>query len=87
VQHMRRNSLDISADLLKIARDGAKKTQLVYRANLNFSIIKKYIERLRVNGFLVFKNGYYITTERGVRFIDQYHELADLHRSHNEMII
>ena len=84
---MRRNSLDICAELLKIARDGAKITQLVYKANLNFTIIKKYIERLNQNGFLVFKNGYYITTEKGVRFIDQYHDLADLHRSHTEMII
>ena len=83
---MRRNSLDICADLLKIARDGARKTQLVYKANLNFSIIKKYIERLKVNGFLVSKNGYYITTERGSKFIDQYHELVELHQPHTEMI-
>jgi predicted transcriptional regulator len=84
---MRRNSLDICAELLKVARDGAKITQLVYKANLNFTIIKKYIERLDQNGFLVFKNGYYITTESGSKFIDQYHELVDLHRSHTEMII
>lgn len=83
---MRRNSLDICADLLKIARDGAKKTQLVYKANLNFKIIKKYIERLKVNGFLVSKNGYYITTESGSKFIDQYHALVELHQPHTEMI-
>jgi len=83
---MRRNDLDICADLLKVAKDGAKKTQLVYRANLNFKIVKKYIERLNVNGLLVHKNGYYITTERGSRFIDQYHELVGTHRSHTEMI-
>jgi len=73
---MRRNDLDICADLLKVAMDGAKKTQLVYRANLNFKIVKKYIERLSENGLLVYVNRSYFTTERGSKFVNRYHEFV-----------
>jgi predicted transcriptional regulator len=41
---MRRNDLEICADILRVARRGAKKTQIVYEANLNFKIVKKYPE-------------------------------------------
>ena len=37
---MRRNDLDICADILKVSKAGAKKTHIVYRANLNFKIVK-----------------------------------------------
>jgi predicted transcriptional regulator len=77
---VRRNDLDICADLLKVAMDGAKKTQLVYRANLNFKIVKKYIERLSENGLLVNVNKSYFTTERGFTFINRYHELVGSYR-------
>ncbi|NQT09462.1 transcriptional regulator, partial [Candidatus Bathyarchaeota archaeon] len=40
---MKRNNLDICADILRVSRGGAKKTHLVYKANLNFNIVKKYI--------------------------------------------
>ena len=43
---MRRNDLDICADILNVTKNGAKKTQMVYKANLNFNIIKRYIKRL-----------------------------------------
>ena len=68
----RRNDLDICADILQVARDGAKKTHLVYRANLNFTIVKKYIRRLRENGLLESINGRFFTTEKGFEFLEQY---------------
>lgn len=73
---MRRNDLDICADILRVARRGAKKTHLVYRANLNFSIVKKYILKLMEGGFLETENGRYFTTEGGVRFLEQYEEIS-----------
>ncbi len=73
---MRRNDLDICADILRVARRGAKKTHLVYRANLNFSIVKKYIMKLMDGGFLEADNGRYFTTEGGVRFLERYEEIS-----------
>ena len=74
---MRRNDLDICADLLTVARDGAIKTQLVYKANLNFKIIKKYITRLSECGFLDSERGEYFTTDKGNRFLTQYQEVTE----------
>jgi len=50
VKSLRRNDLDICADILKVAKTGAKKTQIVYQANLNFKIVKKYLQRLIATG-------------------------------------
>jgi len=73
---MRRNDLDICADILNIAQNGAKKTQLVYKANLNFAIVKKYIKRLGDTELLTSENGYFMTTEKGMRFLQDYREFV-----------
>jgi predicted transcriptional regulator len=74
---MRRNDLDICADILKVAQTGAKKTRIVYQANLNFKIVKKYLDRLIDNGLLdpQGESKYYLTTPRGYDFLEQYKEL------------
>jgi predicted transcriptional regulator len=75
---MRRNDLDICADILKVSKAGAKKTHIVYKANLNFKIVKKYLNRLIDNGFLMdgSDNGIFVTTERGSDFLEQYMRLT-----------
>jgi len=75
---MRRNDLDICADILQVAKAGAKKTQIVYQANLNFKIVKKYLSRLIDTGMLsnVQENRLYTTTNRGNTFLEQYAELV-----------
>lgn len=73
---MRRNDIDICADILKVARGGAKKTHLVYRANLNFNVIKKYLRKLMDTGFLESEDGRYFTTEDGARFLERYKEFV-----------
>lgn len=76
---MRRNDIDICADILKVARVGAKKTHLVYKANLNFEIVKKYLSRLTENRLISSENGHYITTEEGMKFLDSYQEFASMY--------
>jgi len=76
---MRRNDLDIQADLLNVASGGAKKTHLVYQANLNFQMIKKYLKLLTDKGFIEErKDGVYHTTVKGQMFVTQYEELKGL---------
>jgi predicted transcriptional regulator len=73
---LRRDKIDIIADILKVALHGAKKTHLVYKANLNFTVLKKYIIRLEENGLLMKIDGrHYITTQKGSRFLEQYMKL------------
>jgi len=76
---MRRNDLDICADILRVSRSGAKKTQIVYKANLNFKIVKKYLRRLIANGLLDPSQDkrLFTTTNKGVDFLEQYRDLIN----------
>ncbi len=56
---MRRNRLEIIQSILDIARKGATKTQIVYRANLNFKLANDLLARLLRAG--------YVTLERPLK--------------------
>ncbi|MBN1681977.1 transcriptional regulator [Candidatus Bathyarchaeota archaeon] len=74
---MRRTSLDVYVDILQAAETGANKTRLVYRANLNFEIIKRYMKNLIENGLLEEKiEGKFFTTRKGLQFVEQYKDLV-----------
>jgi len=74
----KRDSVDISADILRLSQGGAIKTRIVYGANLNFKIVEGYLSRLMGLGLLENKDGrkVYRTTEKGLAFIDRYEELT-----------
>ncbi len=73
---MRRSSADICADILSVAVNGAKKTHIVYKANLNFRIVKGYIKTLVSGGFLTPEDDErYYSTEKGVEFLKRYRAL------------
>ena len=74
VNWMRRNNLDIYADILNISRNGAKKTQIVYKANLSFAIMKKHVKALSDKGLIEQSGRLYFTTDRGINYIDQYRD-------------
>jgi len=72
---MKRNNLDICADILRLSEGGAKKTYLVYQANLNFKMIKRYLGKLLEKEFLEQDGDLFFQTEKGARFIEQYEGL------------
>jgi predicted transcriptional regulator len=72
---MRRSSLDVTVNILEAAQGGANKTRIVYGSNLNFEIVKGYINTLVNNGFLENDGKRYSTTERGIKFVEEYREL------------
>lgn len=72
---MRRNNLDIYADILRVSKGGAKKTHLVYHANLNFNIIKKYMKELLERQLLEQSGDRFYQTEKGSEFIERYETL------------
>ena len=74
----RRNDIDICADILTIARTGVRKTRIVYGANLNFKITKKYLKRLEDNKLIQAINGKFYTTDRGTGFLHQYKTLETI---------
>ena len=66
----RRGRIEITAELLEIASgQGATKTALVYRANLNFTLVQRYLLYLESKGMIERVDGgspaLYRTTEKG----------------------
>ena len=82
----KRSDIEISAAILQVARNGAKKSHIVYKANLNFKIGKKYLDRLINSGLLMGPNGdgrFFRTTEKGVDYIKYFQGLKDYLRPLN----
>ncbi|KKM87434.1 hypothetical protein LCGC14_1268970 [marine sediment metagenome] len=76
---MRRDSKDIDAAILRIAETRVKKTQIVYQANLNFKIVKRYLARLIDDqGYLEQEDDLFQTTTRGKEFLLRYDALTSL---------
>jgi len=76
----RRGRVEILADILKAAIDGARGTHIMYKANLNFVQRKKYLTEalnagligVRVRSPLV-----YLTTEKGHEWLKDYRKLLE----------
>jgi len=68
----RRSRPDICNDILTIALDGARKTRIVYGANLNFQLLREYLDDLKSQGLVVEEGDLVKTTEKGKRFVAHY---------------
>jgi predicted transcriptional regulator len=75
---LNRSRFEIMADILQRAVTGAKKTWLLYSANLSYSQHQKYISTLVELGLLSKNNGLYTTTQKGMDFITSYQTLTSL---------
>jgi|GEM_PF-1179529 predicted transcriptional regulator len=79
-----RNRLGIVANILTIAKSGALKTHLMYKANLSYTMLRDYMRFLKENELLsemyypAEKVTLYKTTEKGRRFLESYVALKDL---------
>jgi len=73
-----RRKLDIIADMLLVASNGAKKTQIMYQANLSYRLLTKYLEEVRKAYLLSFerKQRRYIVTSKGQQFLEVYKEYS-----------
>jgi len=72
---IRRSRLDITLDILRIAMKGAKKTQIVYGANLNSAIANKYISKMEEYKLIEQKEDMFITTDKGREYREMAKEL------------
>ena len=71
----KRNSMDIIANILKIAQHGAIKTHIVYKANLNFKVLREYIEKMEQAGLITVlqeKRQTIKTTDEGLLYLKNY---------------
>ncbi len=63
-------------EILKAALEGAKKTHIVYNANLNFDMVNRYLEMLEEKGMIERKGNLYVTTAKGKEFQEIAKELG-----------
>ncbi|RJS83132.1 hypothetical protein CW713_04290 [Methanophagales archaeon] len=73
----RRGRAEITADILSAAMKEAKKTQIVYRANINFRRARRYFPYLEERGLIENIGNEYKTTEKGKQFLRDYQKLEE----------
>ena len=80
----RRDRLNIMAEILKMARKGRLKTQIMYGVNLSFSQLKEYLLFLTEMGFLEVRREnrkrIYETTAKGIQYVESYIGMSNLLR-------
>jgi predicted transcriptional regulator len=74
----RRTKFEIMVDILSVSRHGALKTQIVYRANLNYNRVDRYLKFLERNGLLEPAGSGYATTKKGEEFLREYSSMKIL---------
>ncbi len=69
-----RGRLDIIADILNVASREAKKTQIMYQANLSYKVLQKYLAEVLHASLVHFEDSRqcYLLTDKGRRFLDAY---------------
>jgi predicted transcriptional regulator len=73
-----RSRIEIVANILEIAKNGAGKTRIMYLGNFSFDLLEKYLDMLSRCGLLQRQNdpdSTYVVTEKGQRFLEDYYEL------------
>jgi predicted transcriptional regulator len=73
-----RGRLDIIADILAVARQRAKKTQIMYQANLSYSLLTRYLAEIRRAYLIRFerKERCFVLTRKGLEFLERYKEYS-----------
>jgi len=78
----KRGRLEIIREILTISRKPAKKTFILYRCNLSYSQLQKYLNYIISRNLLTnSKNDgktFYIITEKGNEFLEEYERINNL---------
>lgn len=72
-----RNSLEIVRDMLSVATEKCKKTQILYDAHLNYLLLEKYLNILLKNELLGVDGSFYLVTWKGKDFLQKYEDYVD----------
>ena len=77
-----RDRLQIIADILFIVSNRAKKTQIMYRANLSYRMLCRYLSEVVDAGLISFENNDgYVLTDKGKEFLNRHEEYSKRCRS------
>ncbi|MBE3115925.1 hypothetical protein IMZ68_01850 [Candidatus Bathyarchaeota archaeon] len=78
-----RDKLDIIADILNVTSKEAKKTQIMYQANLSYTVLQKYLNEIIVASLIKFDNSSqsYTLTSKGQDYLLAYKEYSRTNKS------
>ena len=73
-----RSRLDIIADILRVVSQNARKTQIMYQANLSFKVLTKYLTEVSEASLVNFEREKqcYMLTAKGRAFLEAYNEYS-----------
>jgi len=72
-----RDRLQIIASILSIAGRRAKKTQIMYQANLSYKLLCRYLGEVQDAGLVCFENEeIYVLTAKGKKFLERHEEYS-----------
>ena len=73
-----RDRLDIIADILNVASQDAKKTRIMYQANLSYKVLQRYLAEIVDASLVTFedRDQRYKLTVKGHEYLDAYKEYA-----------
>lgn len=74
----KRSYWDIIAEILLRSKKGVNKTRIVYRCNLNFKILEKYLKDLKYKGLVKIGDGVIKTTKKGIEYLNRYDALYEM---------
>jgi predicted transcriptional regulator len=73
-----RSRFDIIADVLNVTSEKAKKTQIMYQANLSYRLLQKYLAIVKRSSLVRYdrKGRCYVLTNKGREFLNSYKEYS-----------
>ena len=78
----KRNRLEIISEMLTLAENGSRKTNIMYKANLSYDLLVRYMALLRGNELLETPGeGIFFLTRKGRKFLKEFRELTELQDS------
>jgi predicted transcriptional regulator len=77
---MKRSNSEITAEILSLCMKPQTKTQVMYKTNLSWAMLQRYLSQLLSRGFLEIHHSHikYATTPKGLKFIDKWTELLEI---------
>ena len=78
-----RSKLDIIADILQVVRQNAKKTQIMYQANLSYKVLQRYLRDVTAASLIDFETTEqrYVLTSKGKDFLEAYKDYAKTNKN------
>jgi predicted transcriptional regulator len=73
-----RDRLDIIADILNVVSREAKKTQIMYQANLSYKVLQRYLAEIVDASLIAFEdvNQRYFLTDKGHEYLNAYRDYS-----------